>query len=232
MNMTRILKRKMVAGLMAVLLLTGLAGGAIAGPLAQYRRRALASTASTAVATALPVAGVTPVTGATATTEATKSAAAPAATTAPNSANPSTRAAEVSRGASRPQTTTSQSQLPPGVTLNDVDLLAHLIFAEAGIEPYSGQVAVGAVVLNRTRSKEFPNTIAGVIYQTGQFEPVGNYYFNSEPSASAKQAALEAVRGTDPSHGALYFFDPSKVTSDFLWGRPMTVTIGGHRFTK
>ncbi|MGE5560386.1 MAG: cell wall hydrolase [Chloroflexota bacterium] len=141
------------------------------------------------------------------------------------------RQATVSRGAARPPVRSNDGS-PPGYTWDEVMLLAHLIYAEANLEPYSGQVAVGAVVLNRTRSGEFPSTIAGVIYQPGQYESVGNYYFNSDPGQTAINAALDAMRGWDPSNGAIYFFDPAKVTNKFLWARPLTVTIGGHRFTK
>lgn len=162
----------------------------------------------------------------------TQVAAQQAAGQAPASASSaSDRNTTVSRGAVRPAQPTNDGP-PPGYTWADVKLLAHLIFAEANLEPYSGQVAVGAVVLNRTRSGEFPSTIAGVVYQPGQYESVGNYYFNSEPGQTAINAALDAMRGWDPSNGAIYFFDPSKVTNGFLWNRPLTVSIGGHRFTK
>lgn len=223
MNMTKILKRKLNIYLLVGVLLITLLGSTLA---VRAARRAPQPVPGTATTVALTPAETTPV-----VPPVTAAPATPTTPAAP-SAERARSTAEISRGGSRPQAPTDQSQLPAGVKWADYRLLAHLIFAEAGIEPYSGQVAVGAVVLNRTHSNQFPNTIAGVIYQTGQFEPVGNYYFNSEPSESAKQAALEALRGSDPSYGALYFFDPSKVTNNFLWSRPLTVTIGGHRFTK
>lgn len=114
---------------------------------------------------------------------------------------------------------------------SDLMLLAHLIQAEAGIEPYVGKVAVGAVVINRMMSGKFPKTLAGVVYQNNQFEPVANGTINRAPSADSIKAARDAVVGWDPTGGALYFFDYRKVTNGYLWGRPWSTTIGTHRFT-
>lgn len=114
---------------------------------------------------------------------------------------------------------------------SDLMLLAHLIQAEAGIEPYVGKVAVGAVVINRMMSGKFPKTLAGVVYQNNQFEPVANGTINRAPSADSIKAARDAVAGWDPTGGALYFFDYRKVTNGYLWGRPWSTTIGTHRFT-
>ncbi len=112
----------------------------------------------------------------------------------------------------------------------DIDLLAHLIYAEAGAEPYLGQVAVGAVVLNRLEAGGFGNTVAEVIYQPGQFEPVMNGRINIAPSAAALQAAQAAAQGQDPTNGALYFWNPAKAYNAFLSARPLKVIIGNHRF--
>ena len=115
---------------------------------------------------------------------------------------------------------------------NDLNLLSRLIYAEARGESYTGQVAVGAVVLNRVKSSSFPNTIAGVIYQAGAFSVVNDGQINLTPNATAKKAAQDAINGWDPSYGALYYFNPNTATSAWIWSRPETVTIGNHRFCK
>lgn len=113
-----------------------------------------------------------------------------------------------------------------------VDLLARLINGEARGEPYEGQVAVGAVVLNRVKSPEFPNTIPGVIYQKGQFTCVTDGQFDKpiEKGSTVYQAAKEALSGSDPSNGSLYFFDPKHTKSKWLFSLKVVTTIGGHRF--
>jgi len=114
----------------------------------------------------------------------------------------------------------------------DVNLLARIIYGEARGEPYTGQVAVGAVVLNRVRSSLFPNTIAGVIYQAGAFDAVSDGQINYTPNSTAIKAAQDALNGWDPSYGAIYYFNPATATNKWIWSRPMTVTIGNHRFCK
>lgn len=114
----------------------------------------------------------------------------------------------------------------------NVSLLAKLVYGEARGEPYTGQVAVAAVVLNRVKSSSFPNTIAGVIYQSGAFDAVSDGQINLTPDSSAKKAAQDALNGWDPSYGAIYYFNPSTATNKWIWSRPMTVTIGKHRFCK
>lgn len=114
----------------------------------------------------------------------------------------------------------------------EIDLLARMVHAEAEGEPYIGQVAVAAVILNRLASPLFPNTVYGVLYERYQFEPVQNGRINRPASATAYRAVQDALNGWDPSYGALYFFNPSKVTNRFLWSRPHTVTIGNHRFAR
>ena len=121
-----------------------------------------------------------------------------------------------------------------GTTNNssNVNLLARLIYGEARGEPYSGQVAVGAVVLNRVKSSSFPNTISGVIYQSGAFDVVSDGQINLTPNSTAQKAAQDAINGWDPSYGAIYYFNPATATNKWIWSRPMTVTIGKHRFCK
>ena len=115
---------------------------------------------------------------------------------------------------------------------SNVDLLARAIYGEARGEPYVGQVAVGAVIMNRVRSSKFPNTIAGVIYQSGAFDAVSDGQINMTPNSTARKAAQDALNGWDPSYGAIYYFNPSTATNKWIWSRPMTVTIGKHRFCK
>jgi len=115
---------------------------------------------------------------------------------------------------------------------SNVNLLAHLIYGEARGESYIGQVAVGAVIMNRVKSSSFPNTIAGVIYQKGAFDAVSDGQINMSPDSSAKKAAQDAINGWDPSYGAIYYFNPATATNKWIWSRPVTVTIGKHRFCK
>ena len=115
---------------------------------------------------------------------------------------------------------------------SNINLLARAIYGEARGEPYTGQVAVGAVIMNRVRSSKFPNTIAGVIYQSGAFDAVSDGQINLTPDTTAKKAAQDALNGWDPSYGAIYYFNPNTATNKWIWSRPMTVTIGKHRFCK
>lgn len=115
---------------------------------------------------------------------------------------------------------------------SDINLLSRLIYGEARGEPYTGQVAVGAVVLNRVKSSSFPNTIAGVIYQSGAFSVVNDGQINLTPNDTAKKAATDALNGWDPSYGSIYYFNPKTATSAWIWSRPHVITIGNHRFCK
>ncbi len=126
----------------------------------------------------------------------------------------------------------SNSSSSTGSNSSDISLLSHIIYAEARGEPYSGQVAVGAVVMNRVKSSSFPNSIAGVIYQKGAFDAVSDGQINMTPDATAKKAAQDAYNGWDPSYGAIYYFNPNTATSKWIWSRPLTVVIGKHRFCK
>lgn len=112
----------------------------------------------------------------------------------------------------------------------ELALLARLISAEARGEPYSGQVAVGAVVLNRVEHPSFPNTIAEVIFQPGAFSCMLDGQWDEPVADSAYQAAREALAGADPSGGAIYYFNPKTATSAWIWSREEIVTIGNHRF--
>jgi N-acetylmuramoyl-L-alanine amidase len=125
--------------------------------------------------------------------------------------------------------------LPTGSTAADsnsgsLNLLARLISAEARNEPYEGQVAVGAVVLNRVKHPSFPDTIPGVIYQTGAFTCLVDGQFDKPVVDSAYQAARDALNGWDPSGGAIYYFNPATATSKWIWSRPLITVIGNHRF--
>ena len=115
---------------------------------------------------------------------------------------------------------------------SDLNLLAHLVYAEARGEPYSGQVAVASVVLNRVKSTSFPNTVAGVIYERGAFSVVSDGQINLTPNQTAISAARDALNGWDPTYGAIYYFNPNTATNGWIWSRPVTVVIGNHRFCK
>lgn len=111
-------------------------------------------------------------------------------------------------------------------------LLARLINGEARGEPYEGQVAVGAVVLNRTRDPKFPSTVAGVIYQPGAFTAIVDGQIHANLEQNSINAARDALNGWDPSGGAIYYFNPSTATSSWIWSRPLIKVIGKHRFCK
>ena len=112
----------------------------------------------------------------------------------------------------------------------NVELLARLISAEARGEPYTGQVAVGAVVMNRTRHPSFPSTISGVIYQRGAFSCIDDGQFYQPIADSAYRAARQALAGSDPTGGAVYYYNPAKTTNKWIWSRPVLTVIGSHRF--
>ncbi len=124
----------------------------------------------------------------------------------------------------------SSSGSASGSSGGDVALLARLISAEARGEPYTGQVAVGAVVLNRMEHPSFPNTMSGVIYQSGAFTCIDDGQFNEPVADSAYRAARDAMNGWDPSGGAIYYFNPVTATSKWIWSRPLITVIGKHRF--
>ncbi|TZE82875.1 spore cortex-lytic enzyme [Calorimonas adulescens] len=115
---------------------------------------------------------------------------------------------------------------------DDYTLLARLIHGEARGEPYIGKVAVGAVVLNRVKSSKFPNTISGVIFQPGAFTAVADGQIWLNPDDESLRAARDALNGWDPSGGALYYYNPAKTTSGWIWSRPVITVIGKHRFAR
>jgi len=112
----------------------------------------------------------------------------------------------------------------------DIMLLARLINGEARGEPYLGQVAVGAVIMNRTRDPKYPSTIAGVIYQPGAFDAVTDGQINADLLQSSINAARDAINGWDPSDGALFYFNPATSTNAWIWSKPLIKVIGNHRF--
>lgn len=128
--------------------------------------------------------------------------------------------------------------LPTGVATqnssssSDLNLLARVINGEARGESYEGQVAVGAVVLNRVKHSSFPNTIAGVVYQNGAFTAVVDGQINKPVESSCYNAARDALNGWDPSSGAIYYYNPATATSSWIWSRPVIKQIGKHVFCK
>lgn len=115
---------------------------------------------------------------------------------------------------------------------NNYYMLARIISAEARGEPYKGQVAVGAVIMNRVKHPSFPNTLAGVIYQPGAFTAIVDGQINEPIVESAYKAASDAMNGWDPTGGCIYYFNPSTATSKWIWSRPQVVRIGKHIFCK
>ncbi len=121
-----------------------------------------------------------------------------------------------------------------GSNTSDIQLMARAINGEARGEPYEGQVAVGAVILNRVKNSQFPNTVAGVIYQSGAFTAVSDGQINVpiEENSSVYKAARDAMNGWDPTGGCIYYFNPSTATNKWIWSRPLVKVIGKHRFCK
>lgn len=117
-----------------------------------------------------------------------------------------------------------------GQSQTSVELLARVISAEARGEPYTGQVAVGAVILNRVEHPSFPDTIAGVVYQSGAFTCMTDGQINQPVSESSRRAAQDALNGVDPTGGALYYYNPSKTSNKWMLSLPVITTIGNHVF--
>ncbi len=119
-------------------------------------------------------------------------------------------------------------------SISDTQLLARAINGEARGEPYEGQVAVGAVILNRTKDSNFPKTIAGVIYQPGAFTAVddGQIDVPIDPGSSVVKAAQDALDGFDPTNGCIYYYNPATATSSWIWSRQIVLKIGKHNFAK
>ena len=117
---------------------------------------------------------------------------------------------------------------------SDIQLMARAINGEARGEPYEGQVAVGAVILNRVKDSRFPNSISGVIYQSGAFTAVSDGQINApiDEDSTVYKAAQDAMNGWDPTGGCVYYFNPDTATNSWIWSRPHVITIGKHRFCK
>lgn len=124
----------------------------------------------------------------------------------------------------------STVQLPAKYTERDLQLMANAVYGESRGEPYEGQVAVAAVILNRLESPDFPNTISEIIFQPGAFTAVADGQIWLTPNERAKQAVLDAMNGWDPSENALYYFNPNTATSAWIWSRPQIKQIGEHIF--
>ncbi|WP_407657465.1 spore cortex-lytic enzyme [Massiliimalia timonensis] len=118
----------------------------------------------------------------------------------------------------------------PSANETNVNLLARIISAEARGEPYTGQVAVGAVILNRVEHPSFPDTLSGVIYQPGAFTAITDGQFNEPIADSAYSAARDALNGSDPSGGAIYYYNPKKTNNKWIRSRPVIKMIGNHLF--
>lgn len=127
---------------------------------------------------------------------------------------------------------TSSNTAASSISTGDINLLARAIYGEARGEPYAGQVAVGAVILNRVKDSRFPKTIAGVVYQSGAFDVVADGQIDMSPNDSAYQAARDAMNGWDPTYGCLYYYNPKTATNQWIRTLPVSVTIGNHVFCK
>ncbi|CEI83768.1 spore cortex-lytic enzyme [Oceanobacillus oncorhynchi subsp. incaldanensis] len=127
-------------------------------------------------------------------------------------------------------TPTSSVNVPQGYSNNDIQLMANAVYGEARGEPYEGQVAVAAVILNRVNSELFPDTVSGVIFEPRAFTAVADGQIWLEPNDQAREAVLDAINGWDPSGNALYYFNPDTATSGWIWTRPQIKTIGKHIF--
>lgn len=154
-----------------------------------------------------------------------------ASTTPPStSTNPNTPAQTNAPAAA------SASNIAPGGPVNglsqsDLNLMAHVVYAEARGEPFQAEVAVAAVILNRMKSPKFPHSISGIIYQPGAFQSVANGQINLQPDAQAMQAVLDAVNGMDPVGNALYYFNPATSTNSWIWSQPEITQIGNQIFS-
>lgn len=129
---------------------------------------------------------------------------------------------------------TNNVSLAKTTSTSDIQLMARAINGEARGEPYEGQVAVGAVILNRVKDSRFPNSISGVIYQPGAFTAVSDGQINASISegSTVYKAAQDAMNGWDPTGGCVYYFNPATATNKWIWSRPLIKTIGKHRFCK
>lgn len=128
--------------------------------------------------------------------------------------------------------TDTSTNVPSGYSQNDINLMANAVYGESRGEPYEGQVAVAAVILNRVEHSSFPNSVSSVIYQPGAFTAVADGQINLTPNDVAKKAVMDALSGWDPTGNCIYYFNPKTATSEWIWGRPQVITIGQHIFCK
>ncbi|WP_445492284.1 spore cortex-lytic enzyme [Niallia sp. 03133] len=135
-------------------------------------------------------------------------------------------------GESKTQNKPTAANVPNGFSQNDIQLMANAVYGESRGEPYTGQVAVAAVILNRINSASFPNTASGVIFEPGAFTAVADGQIWLAPNEKAKEAVLDAINGWDPTGNALYYFNPDTATSAWIWTRPQIKQIGKHIFCK
>ncbi|AXI09362.1 spore cortex-lytic enzyme [Oceanobacillus zhaokaii] len=138
------------------------------------------------------------------------------------------------KGTEKPEPTTNVTSVnvPQGFSQNDIQLMANAVYGEARGEPYEGQVAVAAVILNRVESASFPDTVAGVIFEPRAFTAVADGQIWLTPNERAKEAVIDAINGWDPSANATYYFNPDTATSPWIWTRPQIKKIGKHIFCK
>lgn len=140
------------------------------------------------------------------------------------------KAMGVTLSGSNTNTSSNNNTTANGLSNSDLYLLSCCIYGEARGESYTGKVAVAAVILNRVKSSSFPNSISGVIYQSGAFTCVSDGQINLGTNDECTRAAQDALNGWDPSGGALYYFNPATATSKWIWSRPQLITIGKHIF--
>ncbi|WP_178021875.1 spore cortex-lytic enzyme [uncultured Paenibacillus sp.] len=133
-------------------------------------------------------------------------------------------------GKAKAESTELSASNAMGLSENDLRIMANAVYGESRGEPFEGQVAVAAVILNRVKSPSFPNTVSGVIFQPGAFTAVADGQIWLEPNEQARKAVQQALNGWDPSGGCLYYFNPNTATSKWIWSRPQVKTIGEHIF--
>ncbi|WP_231514815.1 spore cortex-lytic enzyme [Oceanobacillus salinisoli] len=143
---------------------------------------------------------------------------------------PAEQGADADAQAEGPATTAVN--VPQGFSQNDIQLMANAVYGEARGEPYEGQVAVAAVILNRVESATFPNTVSGVIFEPRAFTAVADGQIWLTPNERAREAVLDAINGWDPTGNAIYYFNPDTATSSWIWSRPQIKRIGKHIFCK
>ncbi|GIO28472.1 spore cortex-lytic enzyme [Ornithinibacillus bavariensis] len=154
------------------------------------------------------------------------------ANTTPSKQQPKTPTPNTGNNTANTPQTTPAVNVPQGYSQNDINLMANAVHGESRGEPYEGQVAVAAVILNRVESALFPNTVSGVIFEPRAFTAVADGQIWLTPNEQSKQAVLDAINGWDPTGGAIYYFNPETATSSWIWGRPQIKQIGKHIFCK